>query len=244
MKLFTYCRSLPAVLIAGLMLAAGGATADTAGTKAAGNGVSRAMSQEHFMLRSASGARIAELTDVARPKSRDAGSEVTVASRSIEGLTGADLAARAAITAAKLDLSTLDALPQASGDAEWQCLAKAIYFESRGEPLDGQVAVAEVVLNRRDSRTFPHSVCAVTNQGCQFSYVCDGIPDTMRSGVARERSEKLAQVMLAGRERSLTDGALYFHSRAVRPDWSRRFNRTATIGHHMFYRPATRVAGG
>ena len=50
--------------------------------------------------------------------------------------------------------------------------------------------------------------------------------------------------MLAGRPRSLTDGALYFHTRSVRPDWSRRFARTTTIGHHMFYRPATLVAGG
>ena len=145
---------------------------------------------------------------------------------------------------ARLDLATLDAMPPASGDAEWQCLAQAIYFELRGEPLAGQVAVAEVVLNRVDDRRFPKTVCGVTNQGCQFSYACDGNSDAMKSALARQRSEKLASLMLAGRARSLTDGATYFHTRSVRPDWSRRFTRTTTIGHHIFYRAGTQVAGG
>ena len=235
------CRMIPAALLAGLLALAGTAQADAPSAEAAGRGIAGAMSQEHFMLRSASGARIAELTGIARPRAREA--EVTVASRNVPGVDGDDVA-RAAVAVEKLDLTTLDSLPAARGDAEWQCLAQAIYFESRGEPLDGQIAVAEVVLNRRDSRQFPGSVCGVTHQGCQFSYVCDGNSDTMRSGIAKARSEKLASLMLAGRKRALTDGALYFHSRAVRPDWSRRFSRTVTIGHHMFYRPATRVAGG
>lgn len=243
MRIFFRRRMLPAALLAGLLAAAGVAHADTADPHRAGSGVTLAMNQEHFMLRSASGARIAELTEVARPKAREEAT-VTVASRSAgNGDETLDAAARA-IAARPLDVATLDALPPASGDAEWQCLSQAIYFESRGEPLDGQIAVAEVVLNRRDSRAFPGTVCGVTNQGCQFSYTCDGYSDTMKSGLARQRSEKLASVMLAGRPRSLTDGALYFHTRSVRPDWSRRFARTTTIGHHMFYRPATQVAGG
>ena len=250
MPIFFRRRMLPAAVLAGLLAAAGASYADTADPHGAGAGVAMAMSQEHFMLRSASGARIAELTEVARPKARaeaaeakaDAKGAVTVASRSADD-AGVEDAARA-IAARRLDVATIDALPPVSGDAEWQCLAQAIYFESRGEPLDGQIAVAEVVLNRRDSATFPRTVCGVTHQGCQFSYICDGNSDTMRSGVAKERSEKLASLMLAGRPRSLTDGALYFHTRSVRPDWSRRFARTTTIGHHMFYRPATQVAGG
>lgn len=237
----SFCRRmLPAALGIGLLAATSAARADTADPHLAASGVTMAMNQEHMMLRSASGARIAELTETARPKPR-AESLVTVASR---GVDASDVAGQAAATAARLDLAALDAMPPADGGAEWQCLAQAIYFESRGEPLDGQVAVAEVVLNRRDSRTFPNTVCGVTHQGCQFSYVCDGNSDTMRSGLARERSEKLASLMLAGRPRALTDGALYFHTRAIRPDWSRRFARTTTIGHHMFYRPATQVAGG
>ncbi len=93
---------------------------------------------------------------------------------------------------AKLDVRTLDTLPPASaGDAQSQCLAQAIYFESRGEPLDGQIAVAEVVLNRVDDRRFPKTVCGVTRQGvgsgrgCQFSYACDGNSDVMKSAAAR-----------------------------------------------------------
>src|SRR5688572_9945937 len=105
---------------------------------------------------------------------------------------------------AKLDVASLDAMPRASGSDEWRCLAEAIYFESRGEPLKGQVAVAEVVLNRVDDRKFPRTVCGVTNQGagsgrgCQFSYACDGRPDAMKSTAARLRAEKLAAIMLAG----------------------------------------------
>lgn len=236
MRILSRCRAIPAALAAGLMLAAA-AQADTATANPATAGAKRAMTQEHAMLRSAGGARIATLTTAARPKARAA--TVTVASRSVDGVE----AVAEALTA-RLDVTTLDALPPATGNADWQCLAEAIYFESRGEPLDGQIAVAEVVLNRRDSRQFPSTVCGVTRQGCQFSYTCDGHSDAMRAGIARERSEKLASLMLAGRDRVLTDGALYFHTPAVRPSWSRRFTRTVTIGNHMFYRPATQVAGG
>jgi spore germination cell wall hydrolase CwlJ-like protein len=238
---------IPAALIA-IALAGGSAKADTGEARPVRTGIAGAMNQEHVMLRSASGARISELKGMNRPKARDAGAgkTVTVASRDVDGLgvKPRRSAEATAVTAKKLDLATLDALPPAAGGADWQCLAQAIYFESRGEPLDGQIAVAEVVLNRVDDRNFPGTVCGVTRQGCQFSYTCDGNSDTMKSGVAKARSEKLASLMLAGRPRTLTDGALYFHTRSVRPDWSRRFARTTTIGHHMFYRPATQVAGG
>jgi spore germination cell wall hydrolase CwlJ-like protein len=237
MRFLTRCRVIPAAILVGLVVAGGSVRADTAPKAPGSSGAAGAMTQERFLLRSASGARIAELTGVARPKAREGA--VTAASRDIKGVTSA-----AATVTRELDMAALDAMPPASGDADWQCLAQAIYFESRGEPLAGQVAVAEVVLNRRDSRQFPHTVCGVTKQGCQFSYTCDGRSDTMTSSVSRSRSEKLASLMLAGHERSLTEGALYFHTRGVRPDWSRRFTRTTTIGHHMFYRPATQVAGG
>ena len=107
-----------------------------------------------------------------------------------------------------------------------------------------------MVLNRVDDPKFPKTICGVTRQGagsgrgCQFSYVCDRNSDTMKSAVSRERSEKIASLMLAGRARTLTDGATYFHTRSTRPDWSRRFVRTAAIGHHLFYRTARQVAGG
>jgi spore germination cell wall hydrolase CwlJ-like protein len=233
----------PAAFAAALLacLACGPAAADTAGPSAAATEVARIMRNEHVVLRSASGARIAELTDIRRPRARE--DEVTVASRGTDPEALDTIFARALATP-KLDVATLDAMPPARGDADWQCLAQAIYFESRGEPLDGQVAVAEVVLNRVDSRSYPRTVCGVTHQGCQFSYVCDGRSDTMNSALPRQRAEKIASLMLAGRKRTITDGATHFHTRAVRPDWSRRFTRTAYIGHHLFYRAPTRVAGG
>lgn len=231
----------PAVLVSMMLAACGAASADTASSKLAGSSISSVMAREHAILRSASGARIAELTDVVRPRARDDES-VTVASRSVDLEEAA--ATGQALVGRTLDASTIDSMPAASGDAEWQCLAEAIYFESRGEPISGQIAVAEVVLNRVDDRRFPRTVCGVTRQGCQFSYVCDGHADVMKSALPRARSEKIASLMLAGRARSLTDGATYFHTRAIRPDWSRRFTHTTTIGHHMFYRNGTQVAGG
>lgn len=125
------------------------------------------------------------------------------------------------------------------GGAEWDCLRKALYFEARGETLKGQYAVAEVILNRVDSGLYPDSVCAVVGQkgsgSCQFSYVCDGHSDKMREAGAVEIAGRIAAVMLSGGERGLTDGATYFHSKAVFPSWANRFTRTASIGAHMFY---------
>src|SRR6056297_641376 len=79
--------------------------------------------------------------------------------------------------------SWLKAQPVASGGAQWQCLAEALYFEARGETIKGQFAVAEVIMNRVESARFPGSICGVINQGtgrkyaCQFTYTCDGIPE-------------------------------------------------------------------
>lgn len=138
------------------------------------------------------------------------------------------------------DLDWLAAQPEASGDAEWSCLTKAIYFEARGETIPGQFAVAEVILNRVDSGMYPQDVCAVVGQrgagGCQFSYVCDGRSDAMTDQAALEVAGKIAAAMLAGGPRTLTEGATHFHTGAVRPSWSRRFPLTARIGAHLFYR--------
>lgn len=130
--------------------------------------------------------------------------------------------------------------PAPQGDEAWACLSQAVYFEARGESIKGQFAVAEVVLNRVDSGRFAGSVCGVVNQraggACQFSYVCDGRADRMKDAQAREIAERIAYVMLNGAPRTLTEGATYFHTNGVRPGWSRRFERTAAIGDHLFYR--------
>jgi spore germination cell wall hydrolase CwlJ-like protein len=133
----------------------------------------------------------------------------------------------------------LMARPSPEGDAEWQCLTQALYFEARGESLEGQVAVAEVILNRVDSPLYPRTVCGVVKQrgggGCQFSYVCDG-KTRMREKASADRAGRIARAMLDGAPRLLTDGATHFHTRGVRPSWSKRFARTASIGAHLFYR--------
>ena len=134
----------------------------------------------------------------------------------------------------------LSAQPAPEGDSNWQCLTEAVYFEARGESLDGQIAVAEVILNRVDSPLYPRTVCGVVKQrgagGCQFSYVCDGRADRLRERSAADLAGRIARAMLDGAPRVLTDGATHFHTRGVRPDWSRRFDRTAKIGAHVFYR--------
>jgi len=127
-----------------------------------------------------------------------------------------------------------------TGDAQWECLKTALYFEARGESLKGQFAVAEVILNRVDSPAYPNSVCGVVGQGsrgsCQFSYHCDGQGEAMHERGAADLAGRIARVMLDGAPRGLTSGATYFHSRAVRPSWSKKFPQTAAIGAHLFYR--------
>ncbi|SHH67854.1 cell wall hydrolase [Cognatishimia maritima] len=142
----------------------------------------------------------------------------------------------------------VDAQPKVSGDEQWECLAQALYFEARGESVRGQFAVAEVILNRVDSAKFPNSVCNVIHQGtgkkfaCQFTFTCDGNPETIREKKAYARVGKIAKYMLDGAPRDLTDGATYYHTVAVSPRWARKFARTTTIGVHHFYRPHIRVS--
>ncbi|XOY55518.1 MAG: cell wall hydrolase [Rhodobacterales bacterium] len=146
------------------------------------------------------------------------------------------------------DTDFLDSLPVASGDAQWECLAEALYFEARGESVRGQFAVGEVILNRVESAAYPQSLCGVVKQGtgrkyaCQFSYNCDGNPEVINEHAAWERAGKIAAILLEGAARDLTGGATHFHTRAVNPSWSRSFMRTTTIGAHHFYREPVRTA--
>lgn len=214
--------------------------------------VSEVMRGERATINSAAAARLAQLSQTANARAGRTGSgdlasgAVTVGTRSVDPGSATKLAA--ASTQRSLDVAALDALPGISGNADWRCLSEAIYFESRGEPLAGQVAVAEVVLNRVDDPRYPKTVCGVTHQGvgrgrgCQFSYACDGRADAMNSPLSRQRAEKLAALMLAGRPRTVTNGATSFHATRIRPDWVHRMTRTATIGHHAFYRNGTLLA--
>ncbi len=124
-----------------------------------------------------------------------------------------------------------------------RCLASAIYFEARGEPRKGQIAVAQVVMNRVRSPAFPDTICGVVFQGqhqrkgCQFSFTCDGISDVARSEAQWRVSNKLAKQVLKGdlwvKE---IDNSTHYHANYVSPPWRRQMKRIKKIGRHIFYR--------
>ena len=120
---------------------------------------------------------------------------------------------------------------------QMQCLAGAVYFESRGEPLAGQLAVAQVVINRSDDERWPASYCGVVYQRAQFSFVKNGrMPNIRRSSNAWKRAKSIARIAHEGLWESEAADAVYFHANYVRPKWSRRKERTAQIDTHIFYR--------
>lgn len=121
------------------------------------------------------------------------------------------------------------------------CLTEALYFEARGEGRRGQEAVAEVILNRVESRAFPSTVCGVVNQRSQFSYTIGGRKRVNNKAVFK-RVQRVAEAALSGGISPRTGGATYFHTPAVRPSWSHRFQRTVQIGRHIFYRTNKRIA--
>lgn len=127
-----------------------------------------------------------------------------------------------------------------------RCLANAIYFEARGEPLLGQMAVAQVVINRVFSGHYPGDVCGVVYQStrryhrlrCQFSFTCDGIPDRITEPDAFERATRVARNALDGRFWVDDVGkATHYHARWVHPRWVHEMRRLDRIGVHTFYRP-------
>lgn len=120
---------------------------------------------------------------------------------------------------------------------EMLCLAQAVYFESRGEQLDGQLAVARVVINRAESNVFPDDYCSVVTQRAQFSFVRGGrIPEPNRGSSAWTRAKAIARIAHRDLWESPVDDALYFHAKHVRPRWAGRMTARATIDNHIFYR--------
>lgn len=120
-------------------------------------------------------------------------------------------------------------------DEETRCLAGAVYFESKGETLNGQLAVAKVVIARRDSGRFASSLCGVVYQPSQFSFVRGGrmpaIPTASRDW---QEAVAIAQIAMKDAWESPVEGALFFHARHVSPGW--RMQRLAAVDNHVFYR--------
>lgn len=119
---------------------------------------------------------------------------------------------------------------------EIDCLASAAYYEARGEPKEGQVAVVEVVLARRDSGRFPSNACGVIAQKSQFSFVRGGTVPPVKAGYYEEYRD-LVMSVLAGEARSKARGSTYFHATHVSPKWRHSFQRVSQIGRHLFYSP-------
>lgn len=122
------------------------------------------------------------------------------------------------------------------------CIALAVYFEARGEPVKGQYAVAEVILNRVDSPRYPNTACAVTAQDngpaahdCQFSYMCDGVPETPHEAAAWERAQQIA-IDVSDESTMYVEGATHFAANTVNNRWTRQFELIDTIGSHTFYK--------
>jgi spore germination cell wall hydrolase CwlJ-like protein len=120
---------------------------------------------------------------------------------------------------------------------EQDCLASAVYFEARGEPLKGQLAVADVVLNRVASERYPDTICEVVEQPWQFSFVnaTGRIPNADRSSEAWSKAVAIARIALAGTARAVDSDVLWYHADYVSPSWGRRLARQDRIGLHIFY---------
>lgn len=225
--------------------------------------ISSIMAQERSVLGSITADRLLELGGGVRPQPRPAQdlrpgqrSDATVLAMTVlpdeqANVSAAQRRSSAEVgdlgIAAPLSLEQLDAMPRADGGAQWECLAQALYFEARGETISGQLAVAEVILNRVDDSRYPDSICGVIRQGeerrnrCQFSYMCDGKLETVTENTAWARAGKLSRMMLDGRPRFLTDGATHYHATWVNPSWASRLVQTVWIGSHKFYKYPTQL---
>ena len=129
------------------------------------------------------------------------------------------------------------------------CLAMAVYFEARGEPLVGRVAVANVILNRKHDVRFPNTVCDVVKQGrmndpsmrvslneCQFSFYCDRKPENPTDMASYASAIGVANLVLNAALYDPTEGSTHYHSSSVKPVWSTSMTRVVTIDNHIFYR--------
>ena len=122
------------------------------------------------------------------------------------------------------------------------CLAEAIYYEARSETVDGQKAVAEVVLNRVKHKAFPTTVCAVVYQGaerttgCQFSFACDGSNAKLPYGKHWAEAEQIAKHMVIGGSAPITNRATHYHTTDVTPKWAPTLRKLRKFDNHVFYR--------
>jgi len=172
--------------------------------------------------------------------------------QALDAIESVDISDKPALTSAVLSSYVkADFVPTTKrvklADGERLCLAQAIYHEARGESREGQLAVANVIINRAMSKKYPSTICGVVFQNadkgrykCQFTFACDGRSDMGRERSAWNRSIKMAEDAFYEFQRGERPGVvpnsvLFYHTTAVAPKWSHTFNRVAAIGSHVFY---------
>jgi spore germination cell wall hydrolase CwlJ-like protein len=128
-------------------------------------------------------------------------------------------------------------------DSELMCMAQAVYYESAREPLEGQLAVAEVIANRMKDHRYPDTACGVVFQGatrttgCQFTFTCDGSMDRNKpAGEAWARAQRIAAHVMMDLNEDRTGGATHYHATYVDPVWNSGLIKTSQVGLHIFYR--------
>lgn len=124
-----------------------------------------------------------------------------------------------------------------------RCLAAGIYFEARGEPIDGQKAVAQVIINRVKNPSYPNTICGVVYQNkrkrnrCQFSFACDGIRDRVRDSASWKTAEEITDDIIGQKFWMKSVGSsTHYHATYVNPRWARTMKRRVKIGRHIFYK--------
>ncbi|MEO0912185.1 MAG: cell wall hydrolase [Pseudomonadota bacterium] len=118
----------------------------------------------------------------------------------------------------------------------FECLREAIYFEAHASNPNGQHAVADVIKNRKRDPRFPNTVCGVISDRCQFSYRCDGRPETFPDKIKFRNATAIAREALANPQEDITKGALFFHAARMAPGWFGTLVRTGSFGGNIFYR--------
>ena len=144
----------------------------------------------------------------------------------------------------KTPAERLGLLDEKSRAKSEKCLAEAVYFEARGEAVRGQIAVAQVVLNRAFSGFYPTTVCGVVYQNkhrhyaCQFTFACDNVADVVREPDMWDRAKKIAKAMLDGEIWLPEVGkSTHYHAYWVHPSWVSEMKKMYKFGVHTFYRP-------
>jgi spore germination cell wall hydrolase CwlJ-like protein len=140
------------------------------------------------------------------------------------------------------EVQAVDPAGAAPLDDAITCLARSIYWESKGVAGADMEAVASVVMNRLGHEGFPDTVCAVVKQGsetgaCQFSWWCDGRADQVKEDDEYVLAKEIARKALNKQLKDRTHGALYFHDRTVKPAWAKKYIKTAETRKFLFYKP-------